>query len=455
VAASAVATVAVAAAAAAAVGVAAVAADPLLPGWATADPQIERTDLPSGVRVVTERMPEARSASVGLWFGVGSRDEPEPVAGVSHFLEHLLFKGTPERSARSIAMAVDAVGGEMNAYTSREHTAYYTRLPASQLRFGLDLLVDVVSEPAFRPAEIDAERDVIVEELLMSEDTPDDLVFTALYEGLFPEHPLGRETLGTRDTVEEMTRDEIAGFHQRWYRPANLVVAAAGDVHHAEVLDAVVALLADGPVGEPPQRSAPPAELVPLQVVHRPTEQAHVALGWRGLPVGDDDRYALTLANHVLGGGLSSRLFQEVREERGLAYTVFSAPSSYADAGSLSVYAGTAPERLDELLAVVQGVLDDLLANGITDEEHAVAQGYVEGSMLLGLEDSGSRMSRLANGVVSRNEVIAVEEHLRRYREVTTDDVHRVLRRVLAGPRSVSVVGPLSADDRSLARLTA
>jgi predicted Zn-dependent peptidase len=451
------ATVAVATAAVAAdvaVGVAAVAADPSIPGWAEADPAIERTDLPSGVRVVTERMPEARSVSAGIWFGVGSRDEPERVAGASHFLEHLLFKGTPERSARSIAIAVDAVGGEVNAYTSREHTAYYTRLPVAQLRFGLDLLVDVVSEPAFRPAEIDAEREVIVEELLMSEDTPDDLVFTALYESLYPDHPVGRETLGTRATVEGMSRDDIAGFHDRWYRPANLVVAAAGQLHHEEVLDAVVGLLGDGPRGEAPERVAPGEGVRPLTVVHRPTEQVHLALGWRSLAIGDDDRYALTLANQVLGGGLSSRLFQEVREERGLAYTVFSGPSAYSDTGSLSVYAGTVPERLDELIAVVNGVIEEMLAGGITAEEHEVALGYVEGSMLLGLEDSGSRMTRLANGIVSRDEVVPIDEHVRRYRAVSRDDVHRVLHRVLDGPRAASVVGPLDESSKRLARLS-
>jgi predicted Zn-dependent peptidase len=341
----------------------------------------------------------------------------------------------------------------VNAYTSREHTAYYTRLPVAELRFGLDLLVDVVSEPAFRPAEVDAEREVIVEELLMSEDTPDDLVFTALYESLFPDHPVGRETLGTRATVENMRRDDIAGFHDRWYRPANLVVAAAGQLYHEEILDAVVGLLGDGPRGEAPERVAPGAEVTPLAVVHRPTEQVHLALGWRSLAIGDDDRYALTLANQVLGGGLSSRLFQQVREERGLAYTVFSGPSAYSDTGSLSVYAGTVPERLDELITVVQGVIDDLLADGITEDEHAVALGYVEGSMLLGLEDSGSRMTRLANGVVSRDEVVPIDEHLRRYRAVTRDDVHRVLRRVLEAPRSAAVVGPLDESSPRLARL--
>nr|WP_283251158.1 pitrilysin family protein [Rhabdothermincola salaria] len=406
--------------------------------------------MPSGVRVVTERMPDARSVSAGLWFGVGSRDEAPAIAGVSHFLEHLLFKGTDERSARDIARTVDAAGGELNAYTTREHTAYYTRLPARHLRTGLDLLADVVSEPAFRPDEIDAERDVIVEEILMSEDTPDDQVFTALYESLFPAHPLGRETLGTRDTVESMSRDAIVDFHGGWYRPANLVVAAAGDLHHAEVLDAVVGLFGDGPAGRTPARSAPGSDLVPLSVLHRPTEQAHVAIGWRGLPYGDDDRYALAVANHVLGGGLSSRLFQEVREERGLAYTVFSAPSSYGDAGSLSVYAGTSPERLDELLSVVEGVLGDLVDHGITEVEHEVALGCIEGSMVLGLEDSGSRMARLGNAVMARDEIVAVDEHLRRYREVTVDDVQRVLARVLTAPRSVAVVGPFGGDEAVL-----
>jgi hypothetical protein len=213
------------------------------------DADIERTELASGVRVITERMPEARSVSVGMWFAVGSRDEPAPIAGASHFLEHLLFKGTEERSARSIATAVDAVGGEMNAYTSREHTAYYLRLPVSELQAGVELLADVVSEPAFRLAELDAEREVIIEELLMSEDTPDDLVLTALYESLYPDHPLGRETLGDHDTVTAMTRDDVASFHAQWYRPSNLVVAAAGALEHQQVVDALGPLF----VGTPPR----------------------------------------------------------------------------------------------------------------------------------------------------------------------------------------------------------
>ena len=440
-----------AAVAVAAVGVAAVAADPQVVSSLT-EPDIERSELTSGVRVITERMPEARSVSVGMWFAVGSRDEPASIAGASHFLEHLLFKGTEERSARSIATAVDAVGGEMNAYTSREHTAYYLRLPVSELKAGVELLADVVSEPAFRPAELDAEREVIIEELLMSEDTPDDLVLTALYESLYPEHPLGRETLGDHDTVAAMTRDDVSEFHAQWYRPSNLVVAAAGALEHQQVVDALGPLFAGSERGDAPVRETPKAHLQSLVQIDRPIEQVHVAVGWRGLPLADDDRYAMWVANHVLGGGMSSRLFQEIRESRGLAYSVFSSPSSYSDAGSLIIYAGTALARLEELLSVTDEVLATFLADGITEEEHAIALGYLEGSMLLGLEDSGSRMSRLGTGLVTRNDITSIDEHVRRIRAVTTDEVHSVIGRVLGSPRAVAAVGPLGDGSAALER---
>jgi predicted Zn-dependent peptidase len=403
------------------------------------------------VRVVTEHMPGALSVTTGFYVGVGARDEAPHLQGASHFLEHLLFKGTPERGARQIAQTVDAVGGEMNAYTAREHTAFYTRMPAAELALGLDLLGDVVTRPAFRPAEIDAEREVILEELLMSEDDPDDVVHTALWEALFPNHPVGREVLGTPETVGNMARDDIVAFHGRWYRPANLVVAAAGDLEHGQVVAAVAARFEGTGAGERPERTPPEAPPIASVVVTRPTEQVHVALGWRGLPQDDDDRYAFAVANHVLGGGASSRLFQEIREQRGLAYSVFSSPSGYSDCGALVIGAGTAPSRLGEVLEISGRIVADLLAEGITEEEHRVALGYLEGSMLLGLEDSGSRMARLANGELVRGDVIPVAEHVARIRAVTRDDVQRTLRRVLDEPRTLAVVGPLEADDDRLA----
>jgi len=411
---------------------------------------IELTTLASGLRIVTERMPEARSVTIGFWAGVGSRDESIGLAGASHFLEHLLFKGTADRSARDIAVAVDAVGGEMNAFTTREHTGYYTRLPVAELGFGLDLLADVVAAPAFRPQEVDAEREVILEEILMNEDTPDDVVHTRLIDALFPDHPLGRETLGSEASITDMARDDIAAFHAEWYRPANLVVAAAGDLHHDDVVERVERCLAGTDPGSRPVRAGPVADLVPMSVVHRPTEQAHVAMAWRGLANTDPDRYALMVANQVLGGGMSSRLFQEVREERGLAYTVYSSPSSYADTGAFTVYAGTAPARLGELLDVINDVIDSALDAGITGAEHQVARGYLEGATLLGLEDSGSRMARLGASLTSRDEIIAVDENLNRMRAVTGDDVLRVLRRVLAAPSVLSIVGPFAPHDAVL-----
>jgi predicted Zn-dependent peptidase len=416
-------------------------------GTTSPEPGVELTTLDNGVRVVTERMPEARSVSIGFWAGVGSRDESDELAGASHFLEHLLFKGTDRRSAREIAVAVDAVGGEMNAFTTREHTAYYTRLPVAELDFGLDLLTDVVAGPAFRPPEVDAEREVILEEILMNDDAPDDVVHTRLLESVFPDHPLGRETLGSETTVEHMERDAIAAFHAHWYRPANLVVAAAGALEHAQVVERIASFLPDAEVGARPERSAPTRPPESLSVVHRPTEQAHVAMAWRGIAQREPDRYALSVANQILGGGMSSRLFQEVREERGLAYTVFTAPSSYADTGVLVLYAGTAPARLGELLDVVADVIDGVLADGITDAELDVAKGYLEGATLLGLEDSGSRMARLGAGLTSRGEIIPVAEHLERTREVTAADVHRVLQRVLGAPGSLSIVGPFQDDE--------
>ncbi|HEX6568389.1 MAG TPA: pitrilysin family protein [Acidimicrobiales bacterium] len=404
---------------------------------------IRETRLANGVRLVTERMPEARSVSLGVWVGVGGRDEPGELAGASHFLEHLLFKGTSTRTARQIAEDVDATGGEMNAFTSREHTAYYTRLPAGQVDLGMDILGDVLTDPAFRPHEIDAERHVILEEILMNLDMPEDHVHTLLAEALFPGHPLGREVLGTRETVEAATRDQIADFFHRWYLPRNLVVVAAGDLDHEHVADAFAGSLGCLDGGERPVRALPGVDVEPRVVLDDPTEQVHLAMGWRGVSHHDDDRYALTIANQILGGGMASRLFQEVREERGLCYSVYSWASTYADSGSAGIYAGTAPSRVGELLRVVDDEVAKLVASGVTEGELAVAKGYVEGSLVLGLEDSGSRMGRLGRSLMARDEIVSVDDQVARIRAVSADDVAAVAARVFDSPRALAVVGHL------------
>jgi predicted Zn-dependent peptidase len=411
------------------------------------EPEVERTVLANGIRVITERMPEARSVTTGFWVAVGGRDEPAELAGASHFLEHLVFKGSARRSAKEIAEAVDAVGGEMNAYTSREHTAYYTRLPAASLDLGLDLLTDVLAAPALREQELDAEREVILEEIAMSEDTPDDKVHTLLSEAIFAGHPLGREVLGSEESVEAMTRDDVLGFFAERYRPANVIVTAAGRLDHADVVAGVEAFMAEADAGAPPARTAPPADMVPLSVVRRDTEQAHIALGWRAFAADDPDRYALAIANQVLGGGMASRLFQEIREERGMAYSVWSSSSLYSDAGCVYAYAGTSPGKVRDVLKVMDDVIGGIVADGITDHELAVAAGYLEGSLQLALEDSGSRMSRLGRGELGTTDLVAVDEQVARIRAVTLDDVHRVLHRVFDGERTLAAVGPFESAE--------
>lgn len=427
------------------VGAAGVARHPAFP-LAELEPGIERTDLPSGLRIVTEAMPEARSITIGAWVRVGARDEPEELAGASHFLEHLLFKGTATRSAREIAEAVDRVGGEINAFTAREHTAYYARLPHAQMQLGIEILGDVLSAPALRPHEVEAERQVIIEEILMNLDAPEDRVHSLLSAAVFGDHPLGREVLGELKTVEALKRDDIAAFFERWYTPGTMVLAAAGHLEHGRVVEAVESALAGRECGEQPVRTPPRSPEATVIVERDDTEQAHICLGWRSLDNDDDDRWALAVANQVLGGGMSSRLFQEVREQRGLAYSVYSHPTGFDDTGYLTVYCGTAPRRARETLAVIDDVVGAVLADGVTEEELAVASGYLEGSMLLALEDSGGRMGRLGRSLMQRDRVTTIDEHLDRLRKVTADDVARVLHRVLDGPRSMAAVGPFEAD---------
>ena len=397
-----------------------------------------------GPGVVSEYMSDAHSVSVGVWVGIGGRDEEPALAGASHFLEHLLFKGTAERSARAIAELVDATGGEMNAFTAKEYTAYYARLPAGAQETAVALLADVLCEPALRSTDVETERKVILEEIHLAVDDPDDVVFELLYEALFPDHPLGREVLGSEASVTDLGRDEIAAFHDHWYRAPNLVVAAAGAVDHEALVAQVGAAFAGRIGGTAPERSRPISEPVPARRIARPSEATHVAWGWRGLDREDPRRHALSIGAHVLGGGLSSRLFQSVREDHGLAYSVFSSIATYQDAGVLSVYAGTAPERADELKQVVSHEVGEIAAHGITETELSIARDGFEGSLLLGLEGSGSRMSRLGASQSLLGRVVPLEEYVETLRSITLSEVNAVLAEVLGPDAIVAEVGPAS-----------
>jgi predicted Zn-dependent peptidase len=393
--------------------------------------------------VVTEPIPGARSASFGCWVRVGGRDEGPELAGASHFLEHLLFKGTASHTGRQISEAIEAVGGELNAHTAHEHTAFYARVPGSAAQVGLDLLTDVVTTPAFDADDVESERQVILEELHQAEDEGDDRVLSLAHEALWGDHPLGREVLGTLDSIDAMEREVIAGFFEQHYHPANLVLVAAGAIDHAQTVAAGERFPARAG-GARPERTAPGAS-VPARataILRRPLEQAHLAVVWPGVRADDPDRYALSVCNQILGGGLSSRLFQEIREERGLAYSVFSSVSAYSDAGSVVAYAGTSPDRVEEVRRLILDTTAALVDQGVTHREWEVARGYLEGAALLSLEDSGSVMARLGNHVCARGSVAPLEVQLAKLRAVTPDDVHRVAQRLLAQPPALCTVGP-------------
>jgi predicted Zn-dependent peptidase len=416
-------------------------------GTATAGSAIRRTRLDSGLRVVTERLPALRSVAVGFWIGTGSRDEPGELAGASHFLEHLLFKGTATRRAVDIAEAVESVGGDMNAATGQEVTQFYVRMPDRYLEHALETLGDIVWSPALRADDIESERQVILEEIRMRDDTPDDLVHDVFADALFPDHPLGREIAGSHATIAAMPRDSIVEYHRAHYHPENVVVAVAGNVAHDDVLRLVEARVPEPSAYHRAARvdGADVRDPEPTAFVVRPLEQAHLVLGMRALPRDDPDRYALTVLDQVLGGGMSSRLFQEVREERGLAYSVFSYRSAFEETGSLAVYCGTSPGHLDEVLDVVGGELDRLVADGgVSDDELVRAKGHLAGSLALSLESSSSRMHRIGRAELTLGEVPEIDEVVARVEAVDAHDLPRVIERVVApGRRTLAVVGPV------------
>jgi predicted Zn-dependent peptidase len=409
---------------------------------------IERTRLPTGLRVLTESMPELRSVAIGFWVGTGAVDEPDELLGASHFLEHLLFKGTETRSASEIAHAIESVGGDMNAFTTQEYTAFYVRVPDDHLEVAADMLSSVVWSPAFRTDEVDSERQVILEEIRMRDDTPDDIVHELFAEALYPKHPLGRSVLGTRDTITAASRDAIAEYHARHYRPSNVVVAAAGNLEHQHVVELITAGVGAEDGARPPRidPSFAPPELVVSE--RRPTEQAHLVLGVRALARDDPDRYALSVVNQAFGGGMSSRLFQEVREKRGLAYSVYSYRVAFDGTGAIGIYTGTSPERAHETLAVVRGELDRLVADGLPEHELAAAKGHLKGSTALALETSSSRMHRLGRSELTTDEVPSVDALVAEIEAITVEDANRVIQRVFAGtPRVLACVGPFDPDE--------
>jgi predicted Zn-dependent peptidase len=413
---------------------------------------ITRTEFTSGLRVVTERMPGVRSVSIGMWVLAGSRDERPAISGHCHFLEHLLFKGTETRSALDIAEAFDAVGGDVNAFTAKEYTCYYARVLDRDLEMAVDHLADMLQHSTISARDLAAETDVILSEIDMHEDSPEDVVHDVFTEALWPGHPLGRPILGTKDRIRASTRASVRGFYRRHYVPGRMVISVAGNVRHDRLLSMLSTRMEVGrPLGvrgrsakELRANHRAPKPAAGEAIKRKPIEQAHVVLGTNGLPRTHPDRFAFLIVNTVLGGGMSSRLFQEIREKRGLAYTAYSYHSQYTEAGVFSAYAGTTPGKAAEVVALMRKEIDGVRDGGITAEEFERAKSHVQGSTVLSLEDPGSRMSRLGKSEVAHGEILTLDETLRRVRAVTLDDAHAVAERVLSQPMTLAVVGPKS-----------
>ncbi|MFC4494163.1 M16 family metallopeptidase [Streptomyces ovatisporus] len=430
-------------------------------GSGTGAGEIRKTVLPGGLRVLTERVPTVRSATFGIWVHVGSRDETPALNGATHYLEHVLFKGTERRSALEISAALDAVGGEMNAFTSKEFTCYYARVLDADLPLAIDVVGDMLTSSVLDPAEIEAERGVILEEIAMTEDDPGDCVHDLFAHTMFGDSPLGRPVLGTVDTVNSLTRDRIARFYRKHYDPPHLVVAAAGNLDHDAVVHQVRAAFdragalsrTDGtaePVGPRTGMRAVRAH-GRVDLSDRRTEQAHLVLGMPGVSRNDDRRWALGVLSTALGGGMSSRLFQEIREKRGLAYSTYSYTSGFADCGLFGVYAGCRPSQVADVLKICRDELDQAARQGLPDDELKRAIGQLTGSTVLGLEDTGALMHRLGKSELCWGEQLSVDDMLAKISAVTPDDVRAVAQDVLDQRPSLAVIGPLT--DRQASQL--
>ena len=393
-----------------------------------------------------------RSVAFGVWVGVGSRDETGSLAGASHYLEHLLFKGTRKRDAMAIAAELEAVGGEINAFTAKEYTCYYARVLDADTPLAVDVICDMVTSSVLAAREVENERGVILEEIAMHDDDPGDAVHDVFADIVWPDTPLGRPVLGTVDSITSISRSAIAGYYRRRYRPENLVIAAAGNLDHRTLVRLVrkafegIDVDVDATPAHPRVGGRTPAFTPASAVLTRPTEQANLVLGLPGLRRLDDRRFVLGVLNSAFGGGMSSRLFQEVREKRGLAYSVYSFTSHYADTGIFGVYAGCHPHRARDVLELCREQLAMVATGGLAADELERGKGQMRGGLVLGLEDTGSRMSRLGKAELVYGELLSVDEVLARINAVTVDDVQMLAHELLGQPLALAAIGPYDDD---------
>jgi predicted Zn-dependent peptidase len=405
---------------------------------------IYREQLPNGLRVIVEEIPSMRSVSLGVWVGTGSRFESKENNGISHFIEHMFFKGTKTKSARQLAEVFDSIGGQVNAMTSKEYTCYYARVLDEHFEVAMATLADMFFNSLFAPEEMEKEKKVVIEEIGMYEDTPDELVHDLLSATVFPDHPLGYTILGPEENVRTFTNDDISEYMARHYTPDNTVIAIAGNVKIAQVLREVNALFGhfQGKRQIVTQAALPTFHNGQL-LRQKTTEQVHICLATEGYALDHPDSYALILLNNVLGSSSSSRLFQEIREERGMAYSVYSFHSGYKDIGMFGIYVGTAPEQSDEVIDLTTKILSDIRQNGIHADELTKAKDQVKGSLMLSLESTSSRMSRIGKNELLLNRQISLDETLEKINQVTLDQVKSVADNLFNRPVAITAVGPI------------
>ncbi len=401
--------------------------------------------LPNGLRLLTERMTHVRSVSIGVWLARGSRHEPQEQSGIAHFVEHMLFKGTANRSAEDIAQTIDSIGGQMDAFTAKEYASYYIKVLDDHLPLAVDVLSDIVRRPAFSQDDIEREKKVVLEEIKMVEDTPDDLVHELFTENFWVDHPLGRPILGTPDTVEGLTQDGLRRYFTDVYSAPNMIISAVGNVEHQRVRELVEGAFGTVSSESPGFSIARPRVEPRIIIRNKELEQSHVCLGTSSYQQDHEDRYSSYVLNTVLGGSMSSRLFQNVREKRGLAYAVFSGLSAYRDAGSMTIYAGCANSAIGELIDVVVVELKRIKDELLPESELRRAKDHLKGSLMLNLESTSSRMSHLARQEIYFDRQFGLDETLEGVERVTLDDVQRVARDLLKdGALAATVLGSVN-----------
>lgn len=413
---------------------------------------IQTHTYPNGLRLVMENIPCVRSVSIGIWIGTGSKHETPQNNGIAHFTEHMLFKGTESRTARDIAEAFDKIGGHLNAFTSKEYTCYFAEVLDEHLPYAMEVLADMFFHSTFDEKEIAKEKNVVLEELNMCDDTPDELIHDLIAKATYNNHALGFSILGRQDVLQQLTADDLYAFMQAHYTSKNTVIAVAGHIREDQVVELVEQFFDEFPNQVQQFQQARPCVTKEHIFKAKDTEQSHICIGLKALHIGDAQLYALILLNNILGGSMSSRLFQKIREEQGMAYSVFSYLSSFQEVGSLHVYAGTSNQHLEDVYHSFMHILEDIADAGVTEKELRNSKEQLKGNLILNLESTYSRMVRMGKNELLLNEHLTVEDVIERINEITLTDIHQLAQKLFQQPHSLALISSLKQIPETMYR---